>query len=113
MHNTDLALTNQIISAFGGLYLKGIETRHVKFLGVPSLDIIQHLNDNYGTLNQVDIDENDKKMSEHYDSTLPIEVLFDKNEEGVEVAEAASCPYNKNQIVQKAYLLILQKGKYK
>ena len=52
-------------------------------------------------------------MSEHYDSTLPIEVLFDKIEEGMEVAEAASCPYNKNQIVQKAYLLILQKGKYK
>ena len=113
MYNTDLALTKQIISAFDGLYLKGIERRHVKFLGVPALDIIQHLYDNYGTLNQVDIDENDKKMSEPYDPTLPIEILFDQIEEGMEVAEAASCPYNTNQIVQKAYLLLLQTGKYK
>ena len=95
MHNTNLDLTKQIISAFGGLYLKGIKIRHVKFLRVPLLDIIQHLYDNYGTLNQVDIDENDKKMSKHYDPTLPIEVLFYKIEEGMEVAEAASCLYKK------------------
>ena len=30
MHNTDLTLTKQIISAFDGLYLKFIERRHVK-----------------------------------------------------------------------------------
>ena len=77
MHSTDLDLTKQIISAFNRLYLKGIEIRHEKFLGVPSLDIIQHLYNNYVTLNQVDIDDNDKKMREHYKPTLPIEVLFD------------------------------------
>ena len=77
MHNTNLDLTKQIISAFGGLYLKGIKIRHVKFLRVPSLDIIQHLYNNYVTLNQVDIDDNEKKMREHYKPTLPIEVLFD------------------------------------
>ena len=49
-------------------------------------------------------------MSEHYDPMLPIEVLFYQIEEGMEVVEAASCPYKKNQIVQKAYLLILQTG---
>ena len=43
MHNTDLALTQQITSDFDGLYLKGIKIRHVKFLGVPLLDITQHL----------------------------------------------------------------------
>ena len=83
MHDTDLALTEKIINAFDGLYLKGIEIRHVKFLGVPLLDIIQHLYDNYGTLNQVDINDNYNKMSEHYDPPLPIEVLFDQIEEGV------------------------------
>ena len=31
----------------------------------------------------------------------------------MEVVEAASFLYNKNQIVQKSYLLILQTGKYK
>ena len=57
MHNTDLALTKKTISAFDGLYLKGIKIRHVKLPGVPSLNIIQHLYSNYGTLNQVDIDD--------------------------------------------------------
>ena len=113
MHNTYLVLTKQIVRAFDGLYLKVIKIRHVKFLGVPSLDIIQHLYKSYGTINQVDIDDNEKKMSKHYDSTLPIEVLFDKIEEGMEVAEAASFSYNKNQILQKSYLLIIQTGKYK
>ena len=95
MHNTNLDLTKQIISAFGGLYLKGIKIRHVKFLRVPSLDIIQHLYDNYGTLNQVDIDENEKKMSEHYDPSLTIEVLLNQIEEGMELAEAEICLYKK------------------
>ena len=113
MHNTDLTLTKQIISDFDGLYLKGIKIRYVKFLGVPSFDIIQHIYNNYGTLNQVDIYKNNKTMSKNYDPTLPIKVLFDKIEEGTEVAKAASCPYNKNQILEKAYLLILQTGKCK
>ena len=60
MHNTDLVLTKKIISAFDGLYLKGIERRYVKFLGVPSINIIQHLYGNYGILNQVDMDDNEK-----------------------------------------------------
>ena len=102
MHNTYLVLTKQIVRAFDGLYIKVIKIRHVKFLGVPSLDIIQHLYKSYGTINQVDIDDNEKKMSKHYDSTLPIEVMFDKIEEGMEVAEAASFSYNKNQILQKS-----------
>ena len=78
MHNTDLALTKKFSSAFNNLYLRGIERRHVKLLGVPFLDIIQHHYDNFGTLNQVDIDNNDKKMSKHYNPMLPIEVPFDK-----------------------------------
>ena len=107
MHNNDLALTKQIISAFGGFYLKGIKRRHEKFLGVSLLNIIQHLYNNYVTLNQVDIDDNDREMRKYYDPTLPIEVMFDQIEEVMEVTEAASCPYNKNQILQKAYSLIL------
>ena len=85
MYKTALALTKQIISDFDCLYLKGIERRHIKFLGVLSLDIGQHLYDNNGMLNQVGSDDNDNKMSKHYDPTLPIKVLFDQIEEGTEV----------------------------
>ena len=63
MHNTDLELAKQITSASDSLYLKGIERRQVKFLGIPSLNIIQHLYYNYVMLNQVDIYYNEKKMS--------------------------------------------------
>ena len=83
-------LTKKIISTFDGLYLKGIERRQVKFLGVPSLNIIQYIYDIYGTLNRVDIYDNGKKMSKHYYPNLPIEVLSDKIEEGMEVVESAS-----------------------
>ena len=83
MHNIDLVLTKQIMSDFNVLYPKGIERRYVKFLGLPSLHIIQHLYDNNDTLNQVDIDHNENKMSEHYNPTLPIKVLFDEIEEGM------------------------------
>ena len=84
MHNTILALTKQIISAFDILYLKGVKRRHVKFQGVTLLDIIQHLYNIHGTLNQVDIDENDNKMSKNYNPTLLIEVLFYQIEECME-----------------------------
>ena len=95
MHNTDLALDKQIISDFDGLYLKGIERRHVRFIRVPSINIIQHIYNFYDTFNEGDIDDNDTKLSKNYESTLPNEVLFGQIEEGMEVAEAASCPYNK------------------
>ena len=113
MHNTGLVLTKQITSAFGGLYIKGTKRRHVKFLGVPSLGIIQHLYDNYGTLNQVDIDENDKRMSEHCEPTLPIKVLFYQIEEGMEVAEASSCPYKKIKLYKKHTYLFLKQASTK
>ena len=83
MHNTDLELTKKIISAFNGLYLKVIEIRHVTFLGVPFLGIIQYLYNKYGTPNQVYIDDNDKKISENYDPKIPTKVLFDQIEEGI------------------------------
>ena len=37
-------------------------------------------------------------MSEYYNPMLPIEVLFDQMEEGMEVEEAASYPYKKNKL---------------
>ena len=40
-------------------------------------------------------------MSENYDPTLPIEVLFDQIEEGMEVSESASCPYKKIKLYKK------------
>ena len=52
-------------------------------------------------------------MIKHYDPTLPIEVLFDQIEEGMEVAKSESFPYNKNRIVKKSYLLVIQTCKYK
>ena len=106
-------MTNQIISDFDGLYLKGVDWRQVKFIGVPSLNIIQYIYDTYVTLNQVYIDENGKKMRDYYDATLPIEVLFDQIVEGMEVAEAGRCLCNKNKIVQKSYFFIIQTGRYK
>ena len=74
--------------------------------------MLMHLYNNYGNITAVDIKNNDEEMRNPYNPTLPIETLFHQIELVVELAEAGNRPYEKSQVISRAYLFILRTGLY-
>lgn len=109
---TDLALKNQILSTFDEVYLKGLRNRHVGYQNVSAREMIQHLYLNYGVITPAELDENDARMREPFDSTKPIEELFEQIEDATDYADAAGAPYNNAQVISRAYVLVLKTGEY-
>ena len=60
----------------------------------------------------MDIDDNDIRMRELYNPTLPIETFFHQRELAVEYVTAGKRPHQTLQVVSRAYLLVLQNGLY-
>ena len=85
---------------------------HTGYVGITTLQMLTHLYDNYGIITAVDIENNDEEMRIPYNPALPIESLFHQIEVAVEFAEAVKRPYEKAQVVSRAYLLILRTGLY-
>jgi hypothetical protein len=76
------------------------------------MHILTHLYTTHGVITPIDIKDSDTKMRAPFDPTQPIELLFDQIETAVEFANAGNRPYNPDQVVSRAYLLILQNGLY-
>jgi hypothetical protein len=74
--------------------------------------ILTHLYTTYGVITPIDIEDNDAKMRAPFDPTQPIELLCDQIETAVKFADAGNRPSNADQVVSRAYLLILQTGLY-
>ena len=66
----------------------------------------------YGAITPADLQENEDGNKKSYDANMPIEVLFDKIEDGAEFAENASDPYNATQILRIAYNVVYKTGQF-
>jgi hypothetical protein len=112
-HNaTDKALQQQLINTFDEPYIRGLRNRHTGYNNVSAMQILTHLYTTYGVITPIDIEDNDAKMRAPFDPTQPIELLFDQIETAVEFADAGNRPYNPEQVVSRAYLLLMQTGLY-
>jgi hypothetical protein len=76
------------------------------------MQILTHLYTTYSVITHIDIEDNNAKMRAPFDPTQPIKLLFYQIETAVEFADAGNRPYNPDQVVSQAYLLILQTGLY-
>ena len=109
---TDQALQQQLIAVFDEEYLRGLRNMHTGYVGVTTQQMLDHLYDNYGIITAVDIEDNDTRMREPYNPTFPIETLFHQIELAVEYTTAGKRPYQEDQVVSRAYLLVLRTGLY-
>jgi hypothetical protein len=109
---TDKALQQQLINTFKEPYIPGLCDRHTSYNNVSAMRILTHLYTTYGVITPIDIEDNDTKMRAPFDPTQPIKLLLDQIETAVEFADAGNRPYNPDQVVSRAYLLILQTGLY-
>jgi hypothetical protein len=110
---TDKALQQQLINTFDEPYIQGLRDWHTSYNNVSAMQILTHLYTTYGVITPIDIeDNNDAKMRAPFDPTQPIELLFDQIETATKFADAGNRPYNPDQVVSRAYLLIRQTGLY-
>ena len=70
------------------MYYRTLRNRHTAYAINSPRDIITHLYTQYGNITPQDLQENDLKMKTPFDTTLPIETLYDQIEDAVELADA-------------------------
>ena len=109
---TDQALKQQVLNAFDDMYTRGLRNTHTGYASVTALQIITHLYTSYGKITSMDLETNDAKMKAPYDSTQPIEVLFQQIEEAQEFAEAGEASYSQATLLNNAYILLFKTGQY-
>lgn len=77
---------------------------------VTTLDILQHLYDDYGKITAADLASNDAKMREPYDPETPIEKFFNRVNTAVLFAKRAKSSYTEQHIVSTTYNIIFNTG---
>jgi hypothetical protein len=102
---TNKALQQQLINTFDKPYIRGLRDRHTSYNNVSAMRIITHFYTTYGVITPIDIEDNGAKMRAPFDPTQPNELLFNQI---VEFANAGNRPCNPDQVVSRAYLLILR-----
>ena len=107
---TYLGLKSQLLDVFKDIYFCGLRDRHTGFTGIIYMEMITHLQTNYGIITHVDIMENEKHMDAPYDPSITIELYFNKIENTVEFVEAGISPFSTTQITTKAFIRMFQQG---
>ena len=75
--------------------------------------MISHLYVNYGTITNVDLIENKRRMDLPFDQSGAIETYFDQIEDAVEFVEARASPLTMVQITTKAFIQMFSTGLFK
>ena len=109
---TEKMLKNILLNSFEEIYFKGKRNRHTGYSTISVIEMIKYLYGNYGVITPDELEENNKRMREAYDPTMPIENLLEQIEEDVEYADAGNATYNDTQMLARAYLLVRNTGMY-
>jgi hypothetical protein len=82
----------------------------VRYANETVLTRITHLKDCYAFISPIDLVANYERMYQTYDPSRPIEDLFKQMQDGWAYAQAGQQPYGKQQIINIAYVLVLNTG---
>jgi len=104
---TDKALKQQLLSAIVDIYIKALKNPISAYSAISTKQILAHLYKRYGQLTPQDLKINGGNMNQPYDPNQLIENLFEQIESLVEIAATALASYNRAQIVNVAYTIIL------
>ena len=107
------ALKQQLISAIDETYLRGLRNNIYGYMNVSVLQMITYLYENYGDIEPGDLSENNKRFTNPYDASTPIETLWEQIEEAIAFAAAAEAPYTTQQIINNTYDLLHKTGQFK
>ena len=106
----DTSLKQQLLGTVNEIYYQTLRNRHTGYSIISTRDILTHLYTQYGNITPQDLQDNDFKMKNPFDTSLPIETLYDQIEDAVELADAGLTPYTVQRVVAIAYSLVFATG---
>ena len=111
-NNTDKALKQQLLGAMDDMFTCALKNRFIGYANVTTKQLLTHLFTTYGKITGNDLRLNDASMNRAYNVNLPIEVLFDQIEDGMDYADADNHPKTPAQIVMTGQQLIQETGMF-
>ena len=106
------ALKNQLANAVDEVYLKEIDDDLIGFANVSVREMLQHLYDYHGHIDEVDLEANNLKMMKAYDADTPIVLLYAQLENGRDFAQTAGMVISGDMLVTKGVTLLSNTGMY-
>ena len=102
------AIKKQLTNMFHPRYIADLHDNYTGYNNVSILEILQHLYDNYGDLDESDLEANEKTLTQEFDVTEPFSMFIRRIEDCMDLAEAAGAPYTDRQIATKAFNSIIK-----
>ena len=110
--NVQHALKRQIEEAIDEIYLVGIVDPTTGLANVTVSELLSHLMDTYGHINDLDIKANIEEMTKDWDQNTPVQIIIRQIELGKEFAADAGQPYSDPQALTIANNLFAGKHLY-
>lgn len=107
-----MALKQQLLGAVDGMFTQALKKRYIGYNNVTTKQLLTHLFATYGKISGNELRQNNLKMNTLYDVNLPIEVLFDQVEDGMDYAVAGGNPKTLEQIVMIGQQIIQETGMF-
>ena len=74
------------------MFTRALKNRYIGNINVTTKELLNHLFNTHGKISDNDLRMNDKRMNAPYGVNLPIEILFDQVEDGMDYADAGNHP---------------------
>ena len=112
-NNVEQALRQQIAKAVEEAYLLALRNRHTRTIVHPIQYIINFLFQNHGKVTQAKLAAERLRVEQYaFNPNEPIDVIFNKIDDLLELSIAAQCDYTAQQLIGIGYLIINRTGKY-
>jgi hypothetical protein len=107
VRGVEKALTQQVVAAVEAKYLLALKNRQTGQFNGNLLEILTHLLTTYGEISPAQLCAFEKDIIEMtYDTTPPIDIVFQKVEDLMMYCDFAQCPFTAEQSIQRAYNII-------
>jgi hypothetical protein len=111
-HNVDQAIKKLLIEASEDAYLNAISDEIVGYANCTSLQILTHLLTYYAMIAPTELTHKYERLNTPYDPNQPIETLFQQIQDARAFAVTGGQPYGAAMIVNVAYTIVFNTGKY-
>ena len=112
-NNVEQALRQQLMKAIDEAYLLALKDRTTQTILAPIYQIIQFLFTNHGKVTQAKLHKEEQIVKSYtFNANEPIDVVFNKLEDLLDLSTAAECGYTGPQIIGMAYMILNKTGKY-
>ena len=107
---TDQTLKTILIASIDEVYIRLLRGKYIGYANVTTLQMLTHLYISYARISQFNLEENDKRLKQQWDTNQPFKVLIDQIEDAIDYAAAGNTPYYKEQITNTAYNIVYHTG---